>query len=138
MDPQAAAEAALASVLRRAAVADLAAAAAAYQPTSYDDAMAVRAQVVTAIEAEMDDAGDAGDDATYAALADLRTAVMQDLSARGADLAPLREVITPAPQPALALANRLYADASRADDLVARANPPHPLFMPTSFLALAS
>lgn len=138
MDPTAAALVAASSLFRRAAVVELARAAAAYQPTSYDDAVAVRRAVVAAIEGEMDDAGDAGDDGTYAALLALRTAVVRDLTARGADLAPLRQVTPPAALPALTLANQLYADATRADDLVARTDPAHPLFLPTSFRALAA
>jgi len=40
--------------------------------------------------------------------------------------------------PALAIAYRLYADATRADDLIARVDPPNPNFMPTRFEALSS
>lgn len=138
MDANSEAVAAFQAMVRRAAVVELAIAASDYQPTSYDDAIAVRDQVSSAIAAEMDAAGDAGDDATYAAFATLRTAVIRDLAARGASLAPLKTVSLPASQPALTLAERLYADAARADDLVARARPRHPLFMPTRFRALAA
>ncbi len=40
--------------------------------------------------------------------------------------------------PALYLANRLYQDPTRAPQLVAEADPPHPAFMPPAFRALAS
>lgn len=43
-----------------------------------------------------------------------------------------------APLPALAIAYRLYQDASRTVDLMARNAVPHPAFMPTTIEALQS
>nr|WP_242012107.1 DNA circularization N-terminal domain-containing protein [Acetobacter oeni] len=125
-------------VFRRSALASLATACADYQPSSYDDAIAVRASVVTLFDAAVLDAGDSGQDQAYLGLRALRTAVSVDVTVRGASLARLMEVDTPAPAPALSLAYRLYADASRSDDLIARADPVHPAFMPTTFKALSS
>ncbi|HBA7856845.1 TPA: multidrug DMT transporter permease, partial [Escherichia coli] len=45
------------------------------------------------------------------------------------------KVTSRSPQPSLALANRLYQDASRADELVQAVSPVHPAFMPLSFTA---
>ena len=45
---------------------------------------------------------------------------------------------TASPMPSLALAQRLYRDPDRADDLVARAAPAHPAFMPVRFKALSA
>jgi prophage DNA circulation protein len=123
-------------LFRRAAVIALAQAASGYQPTSHDDAAAVRIQVTGRLDAEIAIAGDQGQDETYNALRDLRTAVVQDLTARGTSLAALVVVSTPLSLPAPVLAQRLYRDAGRADELVAEANPIHPAFMPTTFKAL--
>jgi prophage DNA circulation protein len=127
---------AIASNLRCAACAALGAAATAYQPISYQDAQAVRRAVCDALDAEATRAGDVGRDATYQALRDLRAAVALDLAVRGANLAWLVEVETRASIPSLAEAWTLYADTPREPGLVASADPPHPLFMPTSFPAL--
>ncbi|MBD3813990.1 MAG: hypothetical protein IE917_17495 [Betaproteobacteria bacterium] len=125
-------------LFRRAAVAQMAQAASAYQPTSSDEASAIQVQVASIIEAAILEAGDAGDDAVYADLLNLRTAVMQDMSAKGASL-PATEIISVnASLPSLVLAQRLYQDATRADDLAQRAQAIHPAFMPQQFKALSS
>ncbi len=126
------------ALMRRTALFSLALATAAYQPTSFDDAAALTQQVSALFDAEILLAADAGDDLSYSALREVRAAIVADLAARGANLPHLVTVATPAPLPALALAYRLYGDATRADDLITRADPIHPGFMPTSFLALAS
>lgn len=131
-----AAQDAIASNLRCAACAALGGASAAYQPASYQDAQAVRVAVCGALDAEATRAGDAGLDATYQALRTLRAAVALDLAVRGANLAWLVEVDTSASMPSLAEAWTLYQDTPREPGLVASADPPHPLFMPTSFPAL--
>lgn len=128
----------IAALCRRTALASLATACAAYQPTSSNDAQALQAAVAPLFDAEVTIAADAGQDATYLAMRGMRTAVVKDLTIRGAALPALMTVTSSEPQPALALAYRLYQDATRADDLIARANPIHPAFMPTSFLALSS
>ena len=70
------------------------------------------------------------------ALRDLRAAVALDLAVRGANLAALVEITTLVPMPSLAEAWTLYQDTAREPELVASANPPHPLFMPLQFAAL--
>lgn len=129
--------AALCDLYRRAAVVSLAGAATAYQPASYDDAADLLDRVVSALDAEILLAGDAGEDGAFAALRDLRGAVVEDLRARGADLAPIVTFTTLVPMPAPALAQRFYRDPDRADELVIQADPVHPMFMPVSFQALA-
>ncbi|QHC35346.1 hypothetical protein [Komagataeibacter xylinus] len=127
---------AMGQTLRRCALVSLANACSEYQPSSYNDALTVRAQVVQAFDIEILAAADAYQDATYQALRALRTAVIIDITTRGAQLAALVTVTTPAPDSALPMAYRLYGDATRADDLIGRADPVHPAFMPTSFEAL--
>jgi prophage DNA circulation protein len=125
------------NLFRRAAVVSVARGSAKYQPSSYDDAAALRTTVTGLLDAEIEIAGNSGEDATYNALRSVRAAVVQDLTTRGANLAKLVTITTGQPVPALALAQREYRDGSRADELIAESNCVHPAFMPTSFRALA-
>jgi prophage DNA circulation protein len=127
---------AIASTLRCAACAALAGASAAYQPLSYQDAMSLRDAVCGALDLEATLAADGGRDATYQALRTLRAAVALDLATRGADLALLVQIATPAPMPSLAEAWTLYQDTTREPGLVASAQPANPLFLPPQFEAL--
>lgn len=125
------------ALCRRAALAALGRATSAYQPSSYQDAIALRARVCDLLDAEITIAGDTGDDAAYGALRALRSAIANDLTTRAAQLPYVITVSTPASVPALTAAYRLYRDASRAPDIVARADPVHPAFMPREFQALS-
>lgn len=131
-------QSASADLFRRSTIATVAVAASNYEPTSSDDAARVRGQVLGLIDAEMSIAGDQNDDETYEALCSLRRAVVSDLNQRGAGLPAIRSFVFQASLPSLALANRIYRDASRADELTAQADPIHPAFFPTSFKALAT
>ena len=51
-------------------------------------------------------------------------------------LSELMQINTASPLPALALANRLYQDGSRANELIQEANVPHPAFMPITMKVL--
>lgn len=127
---------AVASGTRRLAAIALAGAAARYAPASFDDALSLTNKIATLFDLEITVAGDAGQDDTFVALGLLRAAVISDLMARGASLAPLVTVTMPETLPAVVVAQRLYGDASRADELIARVDPIHPLFMPTTMLVL--
>ena len=129
---------AVAALIRRAALAALTRAAAAYRPTSYDDAVAQIDALTAMIDAEAVIAADAGDSASYTALRGLRTAVAADLIARAAGLLRLTTITNPAALPSLVLAYQLYGDATRSDDLIARADPVNPMFMPVSFVGLSN
>lgn len=128
---------AIADTLRCAACAALGRATLAYQPASYQDAQVVRHVVCNALDAQATRCADAGRDASFAALRDLRAAVAFDLAVRGANLAALVEVETAQPMPSLAEAWTLYQDPTREPSLVASAAVPHPLFLPVSFAALS-
>ena len=125
-----------AALLRRGCAIAQAQLASQYQPISRDDAQAVLAVVLTSIDAEIAIAGDMGEDDTYNSLRTLRTAVVQDLNGRAASAAAVTTVSMAAPQPAPVLAQRLYRDATRMDELVQTVDPIHPAFMPLTFQAL--
>ena len=120
----------MATMLRRTALAGLVRAAAAYQPQSEEDASRVRLTVCDLLDAEAVRAGDTGDDASWAALTRCRGAVATILDTLGAKLPPMREFDFAITLPSLVLAQRIYQDSTRADQLVAEANPASPLFMP--------
>lgn len=125
------------ALFRRTALASVATACSSYQPSSYDDAATLLETVTTLFDAEIETAADAGE-GSFTALREMRNAVVTDLQTRGGNLAPLDTMTFNAPLPALVLAHRIYADASRADQLVQQVQPVHPLFMPLSFQALSS
>jgi prophage DNA circulation protein len=126
------------AMMRRAACVSLAAAAAQYQPTSSDDAAAKISQIGAIIGNEAEIAANAGENESFRALRALRGVVVDDLRSRGATL-PQVKLFSPGESvPSLALAQRYYRDASRADQLVVQAQPVHPLFMPASYSALAA
>jgi prophage DNA circulation protein len=116
----------------------LAQAAQTYQPSSQTDAQSVLEQVTGLLDAQIMAAGNTFQDALFTALRALRVATVQDLQARGANLAPIVTVTEAANLPSLVISQQLYRDATRANQLEIQANPVHPLFMPTSFPALAS
>lgn len=125
------------ALLRRAALASIGKVVAAYVPTSYDEAMTTMATVTGFIDGELLVAGDSRDDESYSALVALRQAVVSALTTTGATLPTLETFTFRAPMSALAMANRLYRDTGRTDELIQQANPIHPAFMPTTIKALA-
>lgn len=127
-----------ADLFRRATVAQIAVSATTYQPTSADDASAMRDSITALLDSEITIAANQGEDGVYVALRTLRQSVVADQDARGSGLASVVTFSFGNTLPALTLANRLYRDATRSDELVAQANPVHPAFCPTSFKALSS
>ena len=125
-------------LFRRAAAVGMAQVSAAYTPASAQDAVNARELVVGALDDELTSAGDAGDDDVFTSMRSLRAFVVTDLNTRAATLPQLITVTFNAALPSLVLAQRLYGDPTRSDELVQRANPRNPLFMPLSFEALSS
>lgn len=125
-------------LFRRAAVVAACRAAANYQPASTTDAANLQAVVTQLLDAEILIAGNQGEDGTFTALRALRAAVVQDLQARAAGLPGTIVVTVPAALPAPVLAQRLYRDPTRADELVTESGAPHPAFLPPGFTALSS
>ncbi|SIT50436.1 DNA circulation family protein [Paraburkholderia piptadeniae] len=137
-DGMAGMQSAIGALVRTTVIAQMAMAATSYQPSSADDAASVRDLIVSLVDDEVVTAGDAGDDETYGALRTLRTAVIADINSRGGSLPAMTTFSFASALPALALSSRMYRDASRADEIIAEANPIHPAFMPSSFAALAT
>lgn len=93
---------------------------------NYPAAISLRDDLAAQLDTEMETAPDT----TYAALADLRTAMVSDINTRGADLAQI-SYFTPADtQPALVLAYQLYGDPTQDQMIVGRNNIIHPGFVP--------
>lgn len=125
---QAANQAEMVRLVRLTALAEGARGAAATDFESYEEAAAVRDELVATAQAAMLDVDLA--DETFNALRTLQAAVVHDLAARGADLARLVRWTPRITMPALVAAHRIYADATREADLLTRNRVQHPLFVP--------
>lgn len=94
---------------------------------AYDDQLAVRDELVDAIDAE---ALRTGSDVAFDALQAARSRVWSDMTSRSRDSARLTLVTPPAPLPALVLSYDLYEDAARDGEIVERNRVNHPGFVP--------
>lgn len=83
-------------------------------------------------------AADVSDGDAYRALVALRCAVVRDIAERAATLPEVIRYEFRRAMPALYIANRLYGDGARADELVVENRARHPAFMPRSGLALTA
>lgn len=106
-----------------------------YTPQGYDDAVSVMRKTRTVTEAVLLLLADAGDDDSHDALNAQYTQFVTHWQTNYLSQQDVMKVTSRSPQPSLALANRLYQDAARADELVQTASPVHPAFMPLSFTA---
>jgi prophage DNA circulation protein len=82
-------------------------------------------------------AADNLDNVAYVLLINVHAAVSNDLSSRAFTLPQMVTYSYPTRMPSLWIAQRLYQDASRNDELIAENLPIHPLFMPSTGRALA-
>lgn len=105
-------------------------------PGSSDEAATLSERVSTQIDLALVSAGDRGDDDVYDALLSLRDSFLSTMATLSQGLVELIDFRTTSPIPALTLANRLYQDAGRADELIAATTVPHPAFMPTKMKVL--
>jgi hypothetical protein len=74
-------------------------------------------------------AADSMDNAVYRALVSLHAAIAFDLNTRSLPLPRMVDFTAPSVEPMLWIANRLYGDASREEELRAENNPVHPAFV---------
>ena len=117
---------AIAALFRRAARIEQARISAGYETDSSARAIDLRNRLSEALDAE---ACVAADD-VYLAIMDLRAAMVSDLTARAAMLPQVAAWTPPATLPALALAQRIYGDGLRDQDIVSRNDVRHPGFVP--------
>lgn len=127
----------LAEVIRMAAVATWAKAAAARVYGDRREAIQARADAAEMFSAELESAGDSGRHHAWTELAELNGRLAEYLTRRIADLAPVIGLEAASSMPSLWWANRLYGGADRAGELIARNRVIHGSFMPASFEALA-
>lgn len=127
---------ALTVLVQSCAVAQLARVYAATEFAGSVDAETARDQLTEFITALAVSAADNGDDAAYLAWMALLQASTDDLTTRGKQLPDVVTITTSESLPALVLAQQLYADASRAGEIISRNSAPHPLFLSTSLEVL--
>jgi prophage DNA circulation protein len=106
--------------------------------TSSNDVSAAIARNNTNFSSAEETIADSGDVGTYQALVSLHASVTRDLINRSLQLPSLVTYSVPRSLPSLTLAWRLYADSTRADELVAENKVIHPAFCPSSGMALSS
>jgi prophage DNA circulation protein len=127
---------ALAALVKGSAAAALVQIFAATDFAAEDDADAARDTVASLTGALLQTAADFADDLAATAWNELATAAIQDLSDRAKQAPATATYVFGSTQPAVVLAQRLYGDAARAGELVARNAAPHPLFLPPQVRAL--
>ncbi|MDB5432431.1 MAG: circulation-like protein [Caulobacter sp.] len=125
-------QAALCSLVRHAAATETVLAVADMDFPSYDEAVAVRDGLEGPIDDLALEAADAGDDQAYAALRNVRLAMIADVTARGGSLARLFTYQLATVEPALVLSYRIYGNAGRDAEIVDRNRVRHPGFVPAA------
>jgi prophage DNA circulation protein len=93
-----------------------------------EQAVALRDALVAQIDVELEVNDPPAEVAT--ALTQMRAAVVRDVAARAEFLLKRASYTPKTVLPALVLAHRIYQDANRADELVARNDVSHPAFVP--------
>lgn len=105
--------------------------------TSSQDVDSALAAITAAFDSAVDFAADNHDPASYQALIGAHAAVVRDLTTRASPLPDMIKYSFGRVMTSHALANRLYGDASRCDELVSENKVIAPGFMPVSGLALS-
>ncbi|MBD2781642.1 DNA circularization protein [Xenorhabdus szentirmaii] len=107
-----------------------------FTPANNQEAHDLQIRVCDALDVALVMAGDLGTDEIYSSLMTLRDAFMTSAALKGAEAGRLAQFSLPSVLPALTVANRIYQDAGRCDELIQATDPCHPAFMPTRFKAL--
>lgn len=96
-------------------------------PPSMDTAMSIQDELAEQIDAlaEEDDC----DDDVFAAMQDLRAAVVEHFEQAAQELPSIIEYTPTVTLPALVVAHDIYGDATRADEIITRNGIPHPAFV---------
>jgi len=125
---------ALAALTRRALLVQASGMTAAMPLPVYDDAVTLRRELMTALDAE----AVLADDANYTVLMDLRSKVHSDITARLSDTARLQTITPGEIVPALVLAYDLYEDTARESEIIARNRLRYPGFVPAEKIKVLS
>lgn len=97
---------------------------------SYDDAVAIRDLLARKLDAELDIVGKTDDDESFGALADLKAAMILDITKRAANLARIKNIFPAEPMPALVMAYEIYGSIDQAEEIRIRNKVRNPNFMP--------
>lgn len=116
------------TLIKRVAIIEAVRASASIKFDSYDKAIETRGELIEAIDAQADAAED---DATYYALIALKTAMINDITERGANLARIVRRSLPVSIPSLTLSYDLYGDIANEPDLLSRNAIRDPLLLPS-------
>lgn len=106
--------------------------------SSRTEAQSLLERITAAFETAEESASDMGDPDSYRALVALQAAFVRDLSARSSALPEIVRYEFAGSMPSLWIANRLYGDASRSDEVERENSPRHPAFMPAAGVALTA
>jgi prophage DNA circulation protein len=106
--------------------------------TSRDDVDQLKSMVNSAFEDTEEELADAMDSMTWRAVVKLHAAISQHLVETARPLPRMLNFSFNMTMPSVVLAHRLYADASRADELRAENKIVHPAFCPRQGRALSS
>ena len=104
---------------------------------SRPDGVTARGEIAERFENELLQTNGAANVSLFLAIEDLRDKVIDWLTQTITNLAPVITVESNRQRPSLALAWLLYADPTRADELVARNRVRNPFFMPREITALS-
>ncbi|OTA14304.1 DNA circulation protein [Xenorhabdus vietnamensis] len=107
-----------------------------FTPANTHEASDLQRRVCHVLDTALVMSGDLGMDDIYQSLMSLRYEFVTGAELQGAESGRLAQFTLPAVLPALNVANRIYQDAGRSDELVQATNPRHPAFMPVKFEAL--
>jgi prophage DNA circulation protein len=127
---QAANREAFVSLVRQASLAGMAQSITAIDFDSYDSAVAVRDEFTDFLDREIIALGSTDFDRAFQQMETLRTAVVQEVTQRAANLERIKTLTLASTLPALVVAYDLYEDAARDDEIVKRNRIPHPGFLP--------
>jgi prophage DNA circulation protein len=105
---------------------------------SREDVDALKFQMNAIFDRVEEQVADAMDQMTYQAAVALHAAIIWYLVETARPLPRILQFAFGAPMPTLVLANRLYADAGRADELLAENKIVHPAFAPATGVALSA
>lgn len=105
-------------------------------PTNSNEAAGYQRDVCDSLDGAMTITGDLALDDIYLSLLNQREQVIIFFTDKGSERGRLSDYKLPSVLPSLNIANRLYQDATRSDELIMEIRPRHPAFMPPRFKAL--